>query len=159
MEVLFFKCISRKNIFEYPMKKISIKAFFTAFVSIGRENVIYVYEYKCPDAKPEERVRFSSPWRSVWCDRVRILENAKVSVSRGPNGRVVIDAKVPFKDIRFDLGQMAKTFGDVGGVRSDATGTRAAARVYWANKDTALMSDLPAEVSVDPARWGGLEFE
>ena len=49
--------------------------------------------------------------------------------------------------------------GDVGRVNSDASGTRAASRAYWSNKNTAIMSDLPTEVLSEPDLWGTFRFE
>ena len=39
------------------------------------------------------------------------------------------------------------------------TGTRASNRVYWSNKNTSIMSDLPSEAMLQPKLWGLFRFE
>jgi hypothetical protein len=43
---------------------------------------------------------------------------------------------------------------DIGAVFSDATGANRAARVYWANKATGLVNDVPGEIMGFPNLWG-----
>ena len=42
---------------------------------------------------------------------------------------------------------------------SDQTGSAAAARVYWSNKNTNIMSDLPSEAALQPNMWGMFVFQ
>ena len=119
--------------------------------------VAVLYDYKVPGVKPGDRTGFSSPWRTVYVDRVGVLDEAKVEVRRA--GTVVtVEAAVPLAALGLDPARMKETRGDVGRVNSDATGTRAASREYWSNKSTAIMSDLPTETLTDPDLWGTLEF-
>ena len=119
--------------------------------------IVVLYDYKAPEVPAASRVGFSSPWRTVWVDRVKVLENAAVSVSRhGAN--VTVEGTIPWSAIGFDPSQVSETLGDVGRVNSDATGTRAASRTYWSNKNTAIMSDLPTEVWTEPDLWGTFRF-
>lgn len=43
---------------------------------------------------------------------------------------------------------------DLAAVFSDATGTNRAARVYWSNKATGLVNDVPGEIMATPNLWG-----
>ena len=43
---------------------------------------------------------------------------------------------------------------DLGAVFSDTTGTNRAARVYWSNKATGLVNDVPGETMGSPKLWG-----
>lgn len=43
---------------------------------------------------------------------------------------------------------------DLGVVYADAKGDNRAARVYWANKATGLVSDVPGEIMASPNLWG-----
>jgi len=43
---------------------------------------------------------------------------------------------------------------DLGTIYADPTGTNRAARVYWSNKATGLVSDVPGEIMASPNLWG-----
>lgn len=96
---------------------------------------------------------FSSPWRSYAVDEVQQLADAQVKIVRRADGYVV-EALVPLATLGFNPqpGQDYKL--DLGVIYSDATGTNRAARVYWANKATGLVSDLPGEIMPAPNLWG-----
>ena len=123
----------------------------------GGKPVAVLYDYKVPGVRPNERTGFSSPWRTVYVDRVGILDAAKVAVHRAGTA-VTVEAAVPLAALGLDPSRMRETRGDVGRVNSDATGTRAASREYWSNKSTAIMSDLPSETLADPDLWGTFRF-
>jgi hypothetical protein len=46
--------------------------------------------------------------------------------------------------------------GDIGVLRGD--GQRTVQRVYWSNKATGLVSDIPSEAELTPQLWGTLKF-
>ncbi|MGN0833929.1 MAG: hypothetical protein ACI4RD_09830 [Kiritimatiellia bacterium] len=125
------------------------------FAPFGGKTVCVLYDYRVPGTAKAARVGFASPWRTVYVDRVAVLERAVVTVER-KGAEVRLEAQVPLADIHFTPRGDVK--GDVGRVLSDATGTRAAARTYWSNKNTAIMSDLPTEVGIEPDLWGTLRF-
>ncbi|MGI6496938.1 MAG: hypothetical protein ACOX5G_12835 [Kiritimatiellia bacterium] len=126
------------------------------FAPFEGKTVCVLYDYLVPGTPEEAKVGFSSPWRTATVDRVRILDDVTAEVARSGN-RVTLKATVPLAAIHFAPSGEAK--GDVGRVLSDASGTRAAARHYWSNKNTAIMSDLPTEVMIDPDLWGTFRFE
>lgn len=114
------------------------------------------YDFVVPGYKGE-RVPFSSPWRTTWCDRVGFIDAAKIQIQRR-NGYFTLEASVPLTDIRLSPKKLGSTRGDVGRVMSDDSGTRATRRVYWANKNTAILSDLPSEAALQPDLWGLFRF-
>jgi hypothetical protein len=128
-----------------------------SFAMFKGKPVCVLYDYKVEGYKGE-RVPFSSPWRTVWCDRVVELTGAEIKVRRGV-GEYTLEAAVPLKDIHFNPSQVRETRGDVGRVLSDQTGSAVSSRVYWSNKYTAIMSDLPSEASVSPNLWGVFRFK
>lgn len=125
------------------------------FAPYGGKTVAVLYDYLAPDASPSEKVGFSSPWRTLTVNRVSILNTAKVEVKRN-GASLVLEAQIPLKTLHFKPD--GDTKGDVGYVQSDATGQRAARRVYWSNKNTAIMSDLPTEAGIEPDLWGTFRF-
>ena len=44
-------------------------------------------------------------------------------------------------------------------IYSDATGTTRSLRMYWANKATGLVNDIPGEIMLHPGLWGDGAFE
>lgn len=46
--------------------------------------------------------------------------------------------------------------GDIGILRGEGNETKA--RVYWSNKATSIVSDVPEEAMLNPKLWGTLEF-
>ncbi|MDX9866756.1 MAG: hypothetical protein RBT78_02410 [Kiritimatiellia bacterium] len=127
-----------------------------SFAMFEGEPRCVLYDFKAPGFQGQ-RVPFSSPWRTVWCDRAAILKEAQVAVTRRGQ-EVVLEAAVPLEAIGLDPAALGETRGDVGRVLSDQTGTRAASRVYWANKNTVIMSDLPSEAALQPNLWGLFRF-
>ena len=101
---------------------------------------------------------FSSPWRTEWIDRVASIPEAKIEITRAGQS-YCLEAAVPLAVIHLDPHRLATTTGDVGRVLSDQTGSAAAARVYWANKNTNIMSDLPSEAALQPNMWGMFVFQ
>ncbi len=118
--------------------------------------VCVLYDFVAPEQRGA-RLPFSSPWRTVWCDRAGILKEAQVAVTRG-NGEYTLEAAVPLAAIHLAPAALGATRGDVGRVMSDQTGTQATSRVYWANKNTNIMADLPSEAGLQPNLWGLFRF-
>ena len=128
-----------------------------SFAMFQGKCVCVLYDFRVP-GHTGPRVGFRSPWRTVWCDRAGILRSAEIAVTRG-GGRFTLEAAVPLKDVHLDPKRLRQTRGDVGRVMGDQTGTAASARVYWANKNTAILSDLPSEAALQPRLWGLLRFK
>jgi hypothetical protein len=118
--------------------------------------VCVLYDFKIPGFTGQ-RIPFSSPSRTIWCDKAGILQDAEINIKRG-NGEYTMEASVPLSTIHLDPTTMGETRGDVGRVMSDQTGTMATSRVYWANKNTNIMADLPSEASLQPNLWGLFKF-
>ena len=49
--------------------------------------------------------------------------------------------------------------GDIGFITSDNDGMINTARIYWSNKKTNLVNDLPSEAWLYPKSWGRLSFK
>ncbi len=127
-----------------------------SFAMFKGKPVCVLYDFKI-EGFTGERVPFSSPWRTLWCDKVVELTSAEIMVKRGL-GEYTLEAAVPLKDIHFSPSKIKETRGDVGRVLSDQTGSAVSSRVYWSNKYTAIMSDLPSEASISPNLWGLFRF-
>lgn len=127
-----------------------------SFAMLDGKPQCVLYDFRVPDFRGE-RVPFSSPWRTVWCDRAGLVPEARVAVRRGRN-TYALEAAVPLAVLHLDPRALGETRGDVGRVLSDATGSLATSRVYWSNKNTAIMADLPSEAGLQPSLWGLFRF-
>jgi hypothetical protein len=129
-----------------------------SFTMIGGRPAAILYDYVVPGTPKDARLPFSSPWRTLWIDRVVRLADAQIAVTRHGD-RYCLEAAVPLASIHLDPAATPKIRGDVGRVLSDQTGTRAVARLYWSNRNTAITADVPSEARLQPNLWGTFVFE
>lgn len=129
-----------------------------SFTRIGGEARAVLYDYVVPGVDQQARMAFASPWREIFIDRVAVLEGARIATGTA-DGRFVLEAAIPLAAIGFDPAVSPVTRGDVGFVVADESGTTAIDRVYWANPNTKIVSDVPEETRLQPDRWGTFSFE
>jgi hypothetical protein len=71
----------------------------------------------------------------------------------------VIAAVVPLATLGIQPDILPTLSGDVGVIFGSESGNGARLRLYWANKETAITSDIPSEAALTPANWGRLRFD
>jgi hypothetical protein len=108
--------------------------------------------------KPEDRVRYHSPVGDRYFDRVEHVRKVPVAVKTGVRS-YCLEAAIPLALIGLRPKPGMTLRGDLGFISSDARGMINVARTYWANTQTNLVSDLPHEAWLYPARWGEFQFE
>ncbi len=129
-----------------------------SFVSLAGNPQAILYDYVVPGTPQSKKIPFSSPWRTIYVDRVKILNNADIAIKRkGVN--YILEAAIPLRDIHLNPRKTPIIHGDVGKVLSDKSGTRAVERIYWSNKNTNIISDVPSEAGLQPGLWGIFKFE
>ena len=89
-------------------------------------------------------------------DIVKLVPNAKVQVQTGISSYTVL-VTVPLAE----LGLTGDVFGEtmkgvVGVLYSSPAGDDTLSRVYWHNKATGLVSDVPSESRLTPGQWGDI---
>ncbi len=105
---------------------------------------------------------FASPLRSVHFDRVDNVSNeirlSTASASDGPGGlkQTYYQLEVPLATLGLAAGFQADLLGDVGVLRGN--GFETLQRVYWRNRSSGLVSDVPSEAELTPNLWGSLHF-
>lgn len=109
-------------------------------------------------ADGSQRVSFKSPVMTREMARVAVLDDAKISVHAGGESWNV-EVSIPWADLGMTPDKGKAIRGDVGFILSNDAGTENAARVYWSNQDTNLVSDIPSEAVLQPARWATMRFE
>jgi hypothetical protein len=108
---------------------------------------------------PAEVARsYTSPVGTKNFARVAPLAGARLGVQKLPGGYRV-EAALPLAVLGLSTKAGSTLRGDVGFVSSDPQGTSNTARTCWSNQDTNLVSDLPLEAWLYPARWSELRVE
>jgi hypothetical protein len=100
-------------------------------------------------AKP---VPFSSPWRTITCDRVDDISDQVEFGADGGDYEIAVSLAV----LGLAVAPGAAIRADVGILRGD--GMQTLQRVYWSNKGTAITSDVPSEAALTPGLWGTWVF-
>jgi hypothetical protein len=107
-------------------------------------------------------VPFSSPWRTVFFDRVDDVSTElqlaagglKDVKAKGEHGLYELSIPLAVLGLKPEAGKAIK--GDVGLLRGN--GFQTMQRAYWQNKATGLISDVPGEAMLTPQLWGKLQF-
>jgi hypothetical protein len=116
-----------------------------------------------------EPVPFSSPWRTITIDRVDDV-SAQVALAGGKRREEVVKrgkvaAVLNWEEYEFSVPLAALGLvpqagrgltGDIGIIRGSAGDT--AQRLYWHNKSTGIVNDVPGEALLTPQLWGRWEF-
>ena len=101
-----------------------------------------------------QKVVFSAPWHSITIDSVTNVSD-RVQLTNDGTGNYQIAVPLAVLGLKPKNGMRIK--GDLGILRG--SGTQTTQRVYWCNKATAIVSDVPSEAMLTPSVWGTLEFK
>lgn len=98
-----------------------------------------------------EPVPFSSPWRTVTMAEVVQVPDVDLAGAQGN-----FELSVPLAAVGLRPKTGLRVRGDIGILRG--SGGLTAQRLYWQNKATGLVSDVPGEAELAPQLWGWWEF-
>lgn len=125
------------------------------FAPLNHDLTSVLYEKHVPGTTENQRVPFSSPWRTITFDRV--TQPSDVKVATGPiTGGYFVEAAIPWSRLGVKPVSGLRIKADFGSLGSDGTGTITVARHYWSNKATGLVNDVPGEAELTPQLWGEL---
>jgi hypothetical protein len=124
----------------------------------GKDSVVYGPPQADPPDNPPPHVVSNNEANAQSFDVVKRLPSAKISVTMGNRGYSVL-LKIPLRDLGIDPTKFADLKGITGVIFSDPSGTNRASRLYWHDKATGLVSDVPSEAGLNPSRWGILRFQ
>jgi hypothetical protein len=140
-----------------PKRKAAVPGDLRLLISVlDGKPVAVLYRWKATgETRPQT---FTSPWRAEKVADVRLVKDADIRIQRYGSGYRV-EAAVPLAALGF-APQPGKTYKlDLGVIYSDANGNSRTARVYWANKATGLVNDVPGEIMAQPNLWGSAQLE
>ena len=112
-----------------------------------------LYRAVVPGTADKDKVPFNAPWHGITLDRVDDV-SAQVQLSADKAGNFQIAVPLAVLGLKPQAGMKIK--GDIGLLRGN--GKETTQRVYWANKATAIVSDVPSEAELTPKLWGTWEF-
>jgi hypothetical protein len=90
-------------------------------------------------------------------DVVKRLATAKV-VRQTSDGGYGVLVTIPLAELGIVPETMPQLKGIAGVIFSDPSGKNRASRLYWHDKATGLVSDVPSEARLNPAAWGAIEI-
>ncbi|WP_269523330.1 FlgD immunoglobulin-like domain containing protein [Coraliomargarita parva] len=91
-------------------------------------------------------------------DIVRRLDKARIQ-SRVGNGKYSVLVTIPLDEIGLNPSELSEVKGIPGIIYSNSSGTNRTSRLYWHDKDTGMVSDVPTEAGLDAKRWGTILIE
>jgi len=112
------------------------------------------YRYVVPGTK--EPVLFASPTGRVTVDRVEVLAKVTITVRKRKTG-YTLTAVVPWAALAgapYTPKPGTVLRGDVGVLLGDPDGGATVERLYWANRHTAIVADVPSEIVLPVTEWG-----
>jgi hypothetical protein len=128
------------------------------FSSKGGQPTAVLYEKTVPGTPEKDRVPFSSPWRTLYFDRV--TQPGDIQVTTGPYvGGYFVEVAIPWSRLGITPSSGLKLKADFGILSGDSGGTTTVSRKYWSNKSTGLVNDVPGEAELDPDRWGEVTLQ
>ena len=125
---------------------------------VGGKPSAVLYEKTVAGTQAASRVPFSSPWRTIFFDRVSKPEGVVVASGPMPGG-FIIEAKVPWLVLGITPRPGTTLRGDFGILSADNGGTMCVARHYWNNTATNLVNDVPGEAELTPKLWGDISVQ
>jgi hypothetical protein len=90
-------------------------------------------------------------------DRVETLAGAAVATAVTEDG-YVLEASLPLDAIGLKIQEGMRAKMDWGILESGPNGSEVLQRIYWANRDTQIVSDEAAEAALHPDLWGYVIF-
>jgi hypothetical protein len=113
-----------------------------------------IYRPVVPGAPAERKVPFSSPSRTLVFDQV---EEVSDQVKLAGDGKGNYEISISLSVLRLKPQPGMRIRGDMGILRGD--GSQTLSRLYWSNKATGIVSDVPSEAELLPSLWGAWEFQ
>jgi len=126
----------------------------------GKPTVVYWQLNSETEENPTTYVVGNNLRSAVKFPVVKTLTNATLKVEKGFTSYTCL-LTVPLEDIGLKIGKdVPKDLtGIVGVIYSNPAGDNRAARLYWHNKKTGMVSDVPSEARLTPQEWGPIALD
>lgn len=121
---------------------------------VDKKPQAWLYRAVVKGTKQADKVPFSSPQRTITFDKV---ENISSKIEFAASGNGDYEISIPLSILNLNPKKGTTISGDIGILRGD--GQETISRAYWSNKNAGIVSDVPSEAELTPARWGTWIFE
>jgi hypothetical protein len=121
---------------------------------VDKKPQAWLYRAVVKGTKQADKVPFSSPQRTITFDKV---ENISSKIEFAASGNGDYEISIPLSILNLNPKKGTTIRGDIGILRGD--GQETISRAYWSNKNAGIVSDVPSEAELTPARWGTWIFE
>ncbi len=115
------------------------------------KTIAVLYQPVSPDVK--EPASFSSPWRTINFDRVSDISAQLSFFAKAGN----YELSLPLTILGLTPKDGMEIRGDIGVLRGN--GFQTMQRLYWQNKATSTVADVPTEATLTPHLWGIWHFK
>jgi len=123
----------------------------------GKNTVVYSQAKAATKDSAVTYMVGNNPANATPLDVVKILGSATALSKTGMNGYSVL-LRVPLAEIGLSPASATALKGTVGVIYSDPLGANRVARMYWFDKATDLVSDVPSEARLDAKQWGPIRI-
>ena len=123
----------------------------------GNEPTAVLYQPNAPGSKPEEAWETHTSVAQVGFDRVTKLKEVRMVARTDKNGYCA-EALIPLAALGLKIEPEVPYKFDWGILVSGPEGSEVIQRLYWANAQTAMLSDEPTEAQLHPDLWGLVRF-
>ncbi|WP_148480447.1 hypothetical protein [Parabacteroides johnsonii] len=121
-------------------------------------NVVLEMREKAANCLTSDKHIYSSPVSTFVFESVR--ESKKVDIeAQILNNKVNVMMTIPWSEIGLTPREGLKFRGDLGIILSNTEASVNVARIYWSNKNTNLVNDIPHEAKLEPSSWGEMMLE
>ena len=126
----------------------------------GKDTVVYSQAKESPGvpAAPVTYAVANNLANATTLAVVKRLDGAVISSAVGITSYTVL-IRVPLATLGLEQARGTELRGQIGVIYSDQAGTNRTARLYWHNKDTGLVADVPSEARLEPKRWGPIDID
>ena len=118
-----------------------------------KNTVVYFQEKATVKVNPMTYVVQNNVGNATNLDVVKRL-SAATATSKTSLGGYSVTLRVPLAELGLDPSKVSSLKGVIGVIYSDRTGINRVARLYWNDKQTDMVSDVPSEARIDAARFG-----
>ena len=125
--------------------------------SFKGENIVVEMREKKSGHSNSEKHTYSSPIATILFESVVKTSNVKVNV-RTSADKAEVTLAIPWKETGINPQNGTVFKGDLGIILSNTDGNANVARIYWNNKNTNLVKDIPLEAKLEPAAWGKIRL-
>jgi hypothetical protein len=109
--------------------------------------------YQPVAGEPKTPGSFSSPWRTITFDRVLDLSSQLNFAAKDG----LFEYSIPLAALGLTPKDGLALRGDIGILRGN--GFQTLQRIYWQNKATSTVADVPTEATLTPHLWGNWQFD